>query len=143
VPKELLTNSDEESHHNKTKQVEKLGITALFSRFSIARNSIIMFINWIVITLAYYGISMSAGSLSDNIFINLILLSLIEIPSYIACIFLMDLTGRKIILVYSMILTGVGCIASGFMAVGPGKTTTALIGKHYKWSNIRSSRKYL
>ena len=142
IPAELLEIGDEtekklgksNKKQNITEEIEEenLGIRSLLSGPKISRNSIVMFINWIVITLGYYGISMGVGTLGSGLFVSLILLSLVEIPSYLACALLMDHTGRKPLFVLSLLLTGVGCInciISGFMEDGPGKTTLALVGQ--------------
>ena len=65
---------------------------------------------------------MSMGSVSENLFVGLILVSLIEIPSYIFCMLTMDHVGRKPLFVYSLLVTGVFCIGSGFMEDGTAKT---------------------
>ena len=76
----------------------------------------------------YYGISMSATGLGGNIFVSFILLAMIEIPSYVFNILVMDHWGRKPIFVSSLLLTGVACISAGFLDDGTGKTVLALIG---------------
>ena len=76
----------------------------------------------------YYGISMSATGLGGNIFVSFILLAMIEIPSYVFNILVMDHWGRKPIFVSSLLLTGVACISAGFLDDGAGKTVLALIG---------------
>ena len=67
----------------------------LFKTPEVRKNTIIMFINWIVVTLGYYGISMGAANLGGNVFVSNILLALIEIPSYIFCLLVLDYWGRK------------------------------------------------
>ena len=58
-------------------QQQQLGIRALFERANVRRNSLVLFTNWSLVSLGYYGISMSSGNLNDNIFISYFLLSLI------------------------------------------------------------------
>lgn len=108
---------------------KELGMADLFKGGPITRNTILLFVIWIVITLGYYGISMNTGNLGSDIFVSLTLISLIEIPSYVVCIFIMDHLGRKPTLSISLFLTGIACIAAGFMNEGTGKTVLALIGK--------------
>ena len=71
---------------------------------------------------------MSATGLGGNIFVSFILLAMIEIPSYVFNILVMDHWGRKPIFVSSLFLTGVACISAGFLDDGAGKTVLALIG---------------
>ena len=72
---------------------------------------------------------MSSTSLGGNIFVSFILTALIEIPSYIFCIFVMDHWGRKPIFVSSLMLTGIAAIPAAFLEEGTAKTALALIGK--------------
>ena len=72
---------------------------------------------------------MSATGLGGNIFVSFILTALIEIPSYIFCILVMDHWGRKPIFVSSLLLTGIAAIPAAFMDDGVGKTILALAGK--------------
>lgn len=43
-----------------------------------------------VCSLVYYGLTLSAGDLGGNIYANLALSGLIEIPSYPLCIYLIN-----------------------------------------------------
>ncbi len=108
---------------------QKLGFKSLWATRAITRNTLIMIFDWIVVTLGYYGISMSMGNLGTDVFVNMILVSLIEIPSLVACWLLMDKIGRKPLLVYALAITGIPCIAAGFTPDGAGKTALALIGQ--------------
>ena len=72
---------------------------------------------------------MSMGSIGGGLFMSMILVSLIEIPSYIFCVFVMDHMGRKPLFVYSLLMTGIFCIGAGFFPEGTGRTIFALIGE--------------
>lgn len=105
ISEELLSSkSGEKAEVEAPKQ---LGIGALFHRANVRRNSLVLFTNWALVSLGYYGISMSSGSLNDNIFISYFLLSLIEIPSYLFCMFTLDHIGRKPLFASSMFVTGI------------------------------------
>ena len=56
---------------------------------------------------------MAASDLSSNLFVNYILAILVEIPANFFCVYAMDKFGRKPLLVFSLILGGVTCIAAG------------------------------
>ena len=75
VPEELLSSKSGEKA--EVEEPKQLGIGALFQRANVRRNSLVLFTNWALVSLGYYGISMSSGSLNDNIFISYFLLSLI------------------------------------------------------------------
>ena len=67
-------------------------------------------------TLGYYGLTMTASSLSDNLFLNYTLLILVEIPASFFCVYAMDKFGRKPILALAQMLAGVTCIAAGLLS---------------------------
>ena len=71
---------------------------------------------------------MSATSFGSNIFVSSILAALIEVPSYIFCIFVLDRWGRKPLFVTMLFLTGVTAIPAGFMDDGAAKTILVLAG---------------
>ena len=71
------------------KPVEELelpvyGLKDMF-RASQIRITLAMFICWPVITMLYYGLSLSADKIqmTDNVYLSYILVSLIEMPAYI------------------------------------------------------------
>ena len=75
IPEELLSSKSGEKA--AVEEPKQLGIGALFQKANVRRNSLVLFTNWALVSLGYYGISMSSGSLNDNIFISYFLLSLI------------------------------------------------------------------
>ena len=81
----------------------------------LRRITIVMFIVWPIVTMGYYGITFGMASLSDDLFMDFALSSLIEIPSYILVLILMDIIGRKPIFSSSLLLTGLSCIVVGSM----------------------------
>ena len=84
---------------------------------------------------------MSATGLGGNIFVSFILLAMIEIPSYVFNILVMDHWGRKPIFVSSLLLTGVACISAGFLDDGAGKTVLALTVSSLSHHNSGKLRK--
>uniref|UniRef100_F6R060 Major facilitator superfamily (MFS) profile domain-containing protein n=1 Tax=Ciona intestinalis TaxID=7719 RepID=F6R060_CIOIN len=68
--------------------------------------------NWFVNSFVYYGISLNAGALAGDIFVNNTLNGVMEIGSYVLCILLMDRIGRRILLSGMMFLSGIGLIIS-------------------------------
>ena len=65
---------------------EQIGVLSLFKNFVMAKITIAMFLNWITANMVYYGLQLSSVNLSDDIYVNFMLLALIEIPSYIFCV---------------------------------------------------------
>ena len=83
---------DDEKNHN-------LGLKDLFKNSEIRKITLVMFVNWIVCSLGYYGISLGAANLGGDVFVSNILLALIEIPSYIFCALISDYWGRKTVFI--------------------------------------------
>jgi len=110
-----------------TKQKE-LGIATLFTHPELRKYTLVMFVNWIVVTLGYYGISMSSANLSGDPYVSFILSAVVEIPAYIIAPIIMDIWGRKPYVAFSMILAGAACIPAGF-TTGGAQTALVLIGK--------------
>ncbi|XP_023325049.1 organic cation transporter protein isoform X2 [Eurytemora carolleeae] len=99
-----------------TKTTRKTTILDLFSTRLILTRSLNMFFQWFSVTMCYYGLtSASTTSFAGDVYGNFLLSVLIEIPSYLFCIFLMDIWGRRPILSFCQIISGVSCIIIAFL----------------------------
>ena len=98
---------------NEDKQ-NQLGLKDLF-RKDILIITLVMFFNWPIITMGYFGLGLSMTQLGGNIFVDFILGALVEvnrllnrvvgqkgcnpavyqIPGYLLCALLIDVWGRK------------------------------------------------
>ncbi|XP_060086238.1 organic cation transporter protein-like [Ylistrum balloti] len=83
----------------------------LFSRGVLSR-ALILFFNWSVVNMTYYGLSLNAGNMKGNFFLNIFLAGLIEIPAIIMVSFCVDRAGRKRVYSLSIILAGCACASS-------------------------------
>ena len=79
------------------------------------------YINWTVINLCYYGLTMNSVNLNGNTFINTMLGVMIEAPGYVLAMMTMDRFGRKPILVLCQLGSGVVCIAAGMSGKYQGR----------------------
>lgn len=85
---------------------------------------------WFANSLVYYGLSLSAGKLYGNPFLILFLMGLVEFPSYIVIVFVLDRLGRRSITSGLMLLGGLCCIIAVFIAQGStAATTIVMLGK--------------
>ncbi|CAI9729433.1 organic cation transporter protein-like isoform X1 [Octopus vulgaris] len=113
---------------------KKGSLIDLFKSRILFWRSLIIFFNWGVINMVYYGLLFSSGDLTSNLYLSSFLSGLAEIPAYIILLFTLDRLGRKPLYCTSTILSGIACIVSGFAHVW-GKdlpwisTTLALVGK--------------
>ena len=104
ISSKLLKIKDDEN--NKERIIDdvkngdhNLGLKDLFKNSEVRKITIVMFVNWIVCSLGYYGISLGAANLGGDVFLSNILLALIEIPSYIYCALVSDYWGRKTVFI--------------------------------------------
>ena len=80
--------------------------------------------------MGYYGLTFGMANLSDELFANFIISSVIgerfplnrldlelcpEIPAYVAVLLLMDIVGRKPLFSGSLLFTGISCMVCGFL----------------------------
>lgn len=77
---------------------------------------IIMYFIWAVNAFIYYGLSINSTSLGGNKYVNFALVSLVEIPGYTIAWICIQKLGRRISLVGSLLLCGVTCTLTIFVA---------------------------
>merc|ERR1711892_1357784 len=106
----------------------------------LLKTTLILFICWPIVTVGYYGISYGMANLSNSLFMDFAMGSLIEIPSYILVLILMDIVGRKPIFSCSLLLTGASCIVVGSLdkegELAELRRYLALVGKFFASGTI-------
>ncbi|GFR90248.1 organic cation transporter protein [Elysia marginata] len=86
----------------------------LFTSTTLLIRSFIIFLNWMVASMIFYGLSLNSGDLSGNVYVNFVLMATAELVSFLFALFVMDITGRKKLHCSSMIVGGVACLATMF-----------------------------
>lgn len=99
----------ENSNNNTTSAFD------MFRNPNLRKKSLVIFFEWFVNSVAYYGLSWNAGSLGGNYFINFIISGAVEIPAYIFLLLTMGKWGRRTLLVGSMTLAGTVLILTAFV----------------------------
>lgn len=87
----------------------------LFKGFKQTRVSVSIWFIWFCISVAYYGISFGVASLHGNIFINILLLGVLEIPVQTTTFCTNNKFGRKpssIFFFFASCLITLGCLLS-------------------------------
>ncbi|XP_048512987.1 organic cation transporter protein-like [Athalia rosae] len=100
---------------NKPSESEKTSVVQLFKYPNLRRKTILLSINWFVITSAYYGLSWNSGNLGGDLYLNFALVALVELPGHMLPYFTMDRWGRKIMLCGCMFLAGVVLLLAQFV----------------------------
>ncbi|XP_054838654.1 solute carrier family 22 member 15-like isoform X3 [Eublepharis macularius] len=102
------------------------------------RTVILMYI-WYVCSLVYYGLTLNAGELGGNLYLNVALYGLVEIPAFPLCMFFIEKpwSGRRKSTTAFLIFAGFACIFTIFLPENTGEfffspTLLALYGKFTK-----------
>ena len=114
---------------NEVVEGEQQGIASLAQQPKLLFRLFIMSLNWIVITLCFYGLSMNSGN--QDLFIGLGTMAGVELVAYLSTMFFMDACGRQPILSICQMLGGISCICAGFTPVSYFwvRLALALVGK--------------
>ena len=84
--------------------------------------------------MVYYGLGFNATNLGSSVYVNFILVQLIEIPAAVSCIFVVDPWGRKLSLALFFVLSGIGSIVSGLCS--GGRTSKHVIFSGHCWLSL-------
>jgi len=101
----------------------------LFRPSKMALRTLNMCFQWFSVTMCYYGLSFASTSLGSDVFVSYELSVFIEIPGYIFCIIVMDCWGRRPILSFCQIVSGISCVFCGLLieSEDPGLTALRLL----------------
>lgn len=89
---------------------KKLSILDLFGSWRMAGRTCTVWAIWFIGSLGYYVFSLGSVSLGGNQYVNLFLVGLVELPSYLIGCFAMDRIGRKKTCAPALLLGSVACI---------------------------------
>ncbi|XP_033119382.1 solute carrier family 22 member 15-like [Anneissia japonica] len=119
-------------HQDKAKSVSYLDF---FRTPNIRQRMLVQIFTWFGCSMVYLGLTMGAGDIGSNAYVSVALSGLAELPAYVACILLLDVIGRRIMLSGCTILGGLACMLLLFIPDNAGsnaemlQTALALIGK--------------
>merc|ERR1719153_724283 len=100
----------EDSTGEETTEVTQLD---LLKSWILLPRLLVTYINWTVINLCYYGLTMNSVNMAGNVFLNSLLGVLIEAPAYLIAMTTMDRFGRKPILTLCQLVAGLACVGAG------------------------------
>ncbi|XP_013061478.2 organic cation transporter protein-like [Biomphalaria glabrata] len=75
---------------------------------------LVIFANWIVASMVYYGLSLNVGNLSGDLYLNFFLSGVVELLSYFLCLIFLDKAGRKLLQCLFMLTAGIACVCTLF-----------------------------
>ncbi|XP_010079251.1 PREDICTED: solute carrier family 22 member 15-like, partial [Pterocles gutturalis] len=78
---------------------------------------------WYVCSFVYYGLTLNAGELRGNLYLNVALSGLVEVPAFPLCMFFIEKSwsGRCKTMTCFLIFAGFACILTMFLPTNAGK----------------------
>ncbi|XP_040418761.1 solute carrier family 22 member 15-like isoform X4 [Cygnus olor] len=91
------------------------------------RTIILMYI-WYVCSLVYYGLTLNAGELGGNLYLNVALYGLVEVPAFPLCMFFIEKpwSGRRKTMMCFLIFAGFACMFTMFLPKNSAERNSAL-----------------
>ncbi|PZC84122.1 hypothetical protein B5X24_HaOG205844 [Helicoverpa armigera] len=82
---------------------------------------------WFANSIAYYGLTLSTGKLEGNPYLITAILGFVELPSYAAVIYFLDIWGRRPLISSMMLVGGAACVSATFIPAGSTISTGIVI----------------
>ncbi|XP_052711905.1 uncharacterized protein LOC128186180 isoform X4 [Crassostrea angulata] len=106
----ILPDEDEEAQRDK----QRVSFIAFCSYPRLVCNTFVIFFNWFVVSLVFFGLSWNVSNLGDDVFLNFYLTSIAQIVGFLLCIPLLNGVGRKPVYVGSLFMGGVALLLTIF-----------------------------
>jgi len=128
---ELETDTTTSSHKPETHQPnpEEEGFLHILRSRILFPCLLVNYINWAVVTLCYYGLTINSVNLGGDMFVNSLLGILVEAPGYLGALLAIDRCGRRPVLLACHLISGISCISAGFISSPLAVTVLATVGK--------------
>ncbi|XP_067674869.1 organic cation transporter protein-like [Haliotis asinina] len=94
--------------------VKAVRVTQMFTTPWLLFVTVIIFFNWFVASMVYYGLGLNVQNLSGDIYLNFTIANIVEFVSYMMCVTLLDRLGRKFLQCGCMLLGGIACVCTMF-----------------------------
>ncbi|CAL4059200.1 unnamed protein product [Meganyctiphanes norvegica] len=127
---EIEPKSDESKHTHAAKAALKSSCLVC-SSWTVGKISIIMFIDFLVASMVFYGLSINGTSYSDNPYIYMVLIGLVESPGYIFGGSIVSRFGRRAPSCICFLISGTALLVLAFIPTGNSLLVMglALLGK--------------
>ncbi|XP_069788086.1 solute carrier family 22 member 2-like [Narcine bancroftii] len=100
---------------NSKDELRRPTVSDLVKTPQIRKNTFILMYNWFVSAVVYSGLIMRLGIIGGDIYINFFISGVIEIPSAIIVLLLIDRIGRRWPFAAGNLLAGVTCLITAFI----------------------------
>lgn len=102
----------------------KGNITDLLRTPNMRKKTLAMWFNWFVCGLAFFGVSQYVGQIGGDIYTNVALSAVLEVPGTLICIYTMRRFGRRNTVVCANLFTG---ISMCLIALVPANSTLIIL----------------
>ncbi|KPJ06783.1 Organic cation transporter protein [Papilio machaon] len=82
---------------------------------------------WFANSLVYYGLTLSTGKMEGNPYLITAIFGFVELPSYAAVIYFLDIWGRRPLISSMMLIGGAACIIAAYLQSGSIISTAIVI----------------
>ncbi|XP_053397695.1 organic cation transporter protein-like [Mercenaria mercenaria] len=113
---EHVVGKDSDDNTEKQSVLKMLTVPKLLIR------TLIIYLNWCVVSMVYYGLGLNVGNLNGDIYVNFAINSSMELGAYLLCLLTLNKVGRKVLHAGTMILGGVACLCTIFTVLYADKS---------------------
>eukprot|EP00249_Psilotum_nudum_P016937 c26067_g1_i1 orf=345-2204(-) len=94
----------------------------VFSAPDTRKRIILIVFLWLACGLVYYGINLNVRNLGTNLYLSVLLNGLAEIPGLAIAASLLGRFGRRTILIFTMLVSGISCLVGAYVTQYQGNT---------------------
>lgn len=111
---------------SKAANVQSATTIDLFKTPNLRNKTLNVCFCWFANSIAYYGLTLSTGKLEGNPYLITAILGFVELPSYAAVVYFLDIWGRRPLISSMLLVGGAACIIATFISAG-GMISTAIV----------------
>ncbi|CAO1305326.1 unnamed protein product [Diamesa hyperborea] len=124
LPHENIKSNLAEVNSSRSANDSRGNILDLFRTKNMRVKTVCMTFNWFVCGMGFFGVAQYIGEAGGDIFKNVAMSAVLELPGTVVCVFLLKYWGRKKTLMASNLLTGVAMLT---IAIVPPENTDMIV----------------
>ncbi|TNM98069.1 solute carrier family 22 member 13-like [Takifugu flavidus] len=121
IPEGLLEKIDENEKEKKE------GAIALIKSPVLRKNFFTISLAWFSLNLTYFSLSLNVANFGMSVFLTQLIFGLSEVPAHILSIWLLEVLGRRVSLVATLLIGGLSVLAVLAVPQGYAVTVTTLV----------------